>query len=276
VPLVFLVETSQNSGERTYGQILFDAIAQQIPEWSDWVDSGLVTRKPYQRGAIVNEVTGLGPDEYLNRRQFVLLLGIGADYRAFVEAFYKDGQAPRQSIVGGWMNAYDAEPAYRTSGYQWDRMFEVTDSDIDAIPPDDVVNRRFRNEFGDATPSKRDQAFSFDAGTFVAETLRDTAGGPEALAQLHVTEDFLDKFAQALKQRQAKGVTGDIRFDNNGQNLGAAEEPRLLSYVQFQGPIVGWRKLDGPPALIALSNVGGAAAGETSPVMTTDTIRSIP
>jgi hypothetical protein len=273
VPLVFLVETGLNSEERTYGQILFEAIARQIPEWKDWVDAGRVTRKPYERGSIVTEVARLDPDTYLSRRQLIMLLGVGRDYRAFVESYYKADSVPRQTVVGGWMNAYDAEPAYRQAAFQWQRMFELTDSEVDPSQSDDAARRRFENEFGASSPAKRDQAFSFDAGAFVAETLREAVGDASATAELHVTEKFLRSFAQALKDHHAHGVTGDIRFGASGQNQGAADDALLLSYVQFLGPDAGWRRLGGPQDIVALL---APATPVESPAGSPPTVESLP
>jgi hypothetical protein len=200
------------------------------------------------------EVTRWGADGYLARPQLIMLLGVGSDYRAFVEAFYQARHHRRASIIGGWMNAYDAEPAYRQGGpYQWDRMFEITDVSIDGTP-DNAETRRFANEFSAVSPALRDQAFSFDAGTVVAQAVEQAAGGPDRLSSLHVNAAFLRRLTRTIAKDRVYGVTGPIRFNAVGQNLGSAEqgEGRLLTYVQFGGPRIGWRTLKGPAAIVGL------------------------
>jgi hypothetical protein len=246
VPLVFLVETSTNSDERTYGQILFDSITDKIPEWAQWVEDGLVTRRNFQRGDIVNEVARWNADEFLGRSQIVMLLGVGSDYTALMDGYYRTQHRPRVSLLGGWMNAYNTEPNYRANVYQWDRMFEVTDIRFNAVSGRDAA-QRFISEFGTITPALRDQAFSFDSGTVVAKAFLDSRSEAER-SEFHTTPEFLSDFARLLSRKGAQGVTGDIGFDELGQNAGDGENG-LMTYAQFDG--TGWRVLDGPLSVLA-------------------------
>lgn len=247
VPLVFLVETSTNSDERTYGQILFDSITREIPEWSQWVESGLVTRRNFSRGDAVNEVARWNADRFLSRRQIVMLLGVGSDYTALIDGYYRAHQPARVSLLGGWMNAYNTEPAYRTNTYQWDRMFEVTDIHFHTAIERDAA-RRFVREFGTITPALRDQAFSFDAGTAIAHSFLETTRESGA-ERLQTTPAYLSDFSRLFGQRRSHGVTGEIHFNAFGQNVGDSESG-LMTYAQFDG--ARWRVLDGPIGVLSL------------------------
>jgi hypothetical protein len=261
-PLVFLVETNLNSDRPTYGQILFDAIADQIPEWSQWVREGRITRRSFQRGAIAQEIERWGPDAFLGRRQLIMLLGVGSDYRAVVEQFYRAYHPQRHAVLGGWMNAYDAEPSYMTDVYQWAAMFEVTDIHLNS-EQNDETRRQFESEFAAPSPALRDQAFSFDAAGLIAATFLETMHD-RPLSDLQVNEAFLTRFAAALAARRQYGVTGEIVFAENGQNAGSPNR-QLMTYAQYRGRGEGWVELDGPEAVVALFDAPAAAPVNAAP-----------
>lgn len=257
VPMVFLVETSVNSDQRTYGQVLFDHIVRKVPQWSQWVEAGIVTNRAYHRGALVEEMSRWDAGSFLDRRQLVMLLGAGRDYLALVEAHYGAAAPARRSIIGGWMNAYSTEPAYRRAAFQWSRMFELTD--VSLAPADNPANARFLAEFGPFTPALRDQAFLFDVGNLVGNSLQQAIGQGN-IADLHTDAGFYARYAAIIRGNESNGVTGPIRFNAMGQNVGPADDGAGgLNYVQFQNSQQGWRQLDGPESIVGLIDASSAA-----------------
>jgi hypothetical protein len=247
IPLTFLVESRPNSDERLYGQILFDSIAAEIPEWPDWVKAGNVTWRTYPRGKIVDELAGWNADAFLDRRQIIMLLGVGSDYLSLAKGYFRQNQPTRQSLLGGWMNAYTTEPAFRAGAYQWSRLLEVTDMRFNIVSEREAAGR-FLREFGLPSPAIRDQAFSFDSGSTIANAVLETLGR-EPSDGLRTTHAFLTRLTDVLKRKHVQGATGEIRFDALGQNVGESGDG-LMTYAQFDGQT--WQVLDGVSGVLAL------------------------
>ncbi len=246
VPLVFLVETNPNSDERTYGQVLFDHVIRDIPEWSQWVERSVVDVRPYEKGQLAAQVGRWDPDVFLGRRQLVMVLGAGSDYASFADNYYRTTHRFRRSLVGGWMNAYSTDSIYRRGAYQWNRMFEVTDISMSA--PETAALNRFRTTFGPVTPALRDQAVLFDTGLTIALATNEAKRNRNG--EIHVHEGFSRRFAQILSRQSFVGVTGNVRFNYLGQNIGLTTA-RGLEYVWYTGSR-GWRRLDGPRSVVVM------------------------
>lgn len=247
--IVFLVEQSPNAAEQLYGQILLKAIGEGLPGWAERVRKGQVSRLNYTRGRIVEDITRWGPDRLFGARRVIVVLGLGSDYRAVMDAFYKAEDPQRQALLGGWMNAYDAEPSMAARRFQYDRLFEITD-----LSPAGAPDKRaeFEREFGASSPAMRDQAFAFDAGDLIAHAFEATLADLNRKADTLKADDaFLKRLASHVRADEFSGVTGVMRFAPNGQNLGGgAEGGQLMQIAVYAGPDNGWRYLPDARALL--------------------------
>lgn len=257
LPLIFLIEQNTNSGDKLYGQLLWEEIYRR---WSDaerqqWDDGRRGHRRYYNRGNIEALVAGDLDRTVLPNPGLVMLLGLGADYAKLVRAFYKQSDPPRRAMLGGWMSGYEVDGTFRNGSYQWDRLFEITD--LGLRPRGSEQETRFLQRFHSISPAVRDQAFSFDAGRLVSATfqrLHTERGNPAS-----IDKAFSGELARRLRAFQGHGVTGPIRFDEQGQNVGergAAHD--MMTYAQFDGTV--WRPLRDPAELIAKAAAPAAPA----------------
>jgi hypothetical protein len=252
VPLLFLVEQSENSSEKLYGQLVFEGITRDLPEWGEWAEAGKISVIHYTRGDI-DSIASTDIEPELDRPRVVMLLGLGGDYKVLVSSFYKASDRPRLAMLGGWMNAFDVKDLFRNGAYQWQRLFEITDIDLQSRRPfaDQIA---FTRQFGQLTPPIRDQAFSYDAGRIIAKLFREVRQGTDdRSAKPTIDGKFLARLVDRIRNYSGTGVTGPIRFDPlTGQNIGLMDsQRRLMTFAQFDGS--EWKRLSGPAAILMLA-----------------------
>lgn len=251
VPLTFLVEKDR-SRSKLYGDYVFAALMAEWPEFA-----GLGYEKvrwfPYRPGWIVEDVSRLTSiDDMLKQRRLVMVFGLGSDYQQLVEQYYKTSDPKRKALLGGWMNAYAIPRDFPAAKRQTRMMFELTDVDLDGPAAPEAARRDFLQAIGRVTPSVRDEAFAFDAGSLIGERFMEVvkARGVESPADVRVDNAFLAELTRRLKSTQAVGVTGRIEFDAKGQNIGVrGPEKRLLTYTWLDKG--EWKRLSGPSELLS-------------------------
>jgi len=252
VPLSFLVEQSENSGEKLYGQLVFDAIVAKLPLWDEWMAQRKISVTYYTRGDITGERVKSQLDRLTAQPRIIMLLGTGGDYMAVADAFYKAGEPPRAAMLGGWMNAYDAHSKFSSAPYQWNRLFEITDVDIEPSRPRSPDDAHFASLFGELSPAVRDQAFSYDAGIIVADAFRAVRAERRLTGKpVRADGDYLRRMVDRIRRSDRIGVTGPIRFDPKlGQNVaGRGTQSGLMTYAAFDGG-GRWSRLGGPGEVV--------------------------
>lgn len=251
VRLVFLVETGANAEDKIYGSLVLHEIVRRLPDWNDWVESGdKITLIKFRRGKAGEELADR-EDAVLDETKVIMLLGVGDDYADVVQEYFKASDPRRRAVFGGWMNAYRVESLYRKGRYQWPMLLELTDIQMDRIAGNAEASA-FESRFGRISPANRDRAFSFDAGSVVASVFARTLAEKPADAQnTRIDDQFHAAMVTRLSTLQIRGITGPIKFNRVGQNVGLLQtQSRRLTYTIFDGATMRWRPLSGPEELL--------------------------
>ena len=237
---VTLLVEHQDPGEPTsFGELLQDEIRAKLPNWEIYVSAGSLTVVAFGAHTLDHDLAKFRVA--ISKKGVVLLLGIGSQYKAIADQFYRMDQ-PGDSVqaqFGSWMTAYainDSETKYRT-----DRIFEITDVDVQNTDVPATSFAIFERAFGTVSPALRDQAFSFDAGLCILRAFQfvKTIGRPDA-PSVHdhplIDEAFAQRFANRLRTQQVLGVTGEIHLDKGGY----AENTTRMTYCRYDQASKRW------------------------------------
>lgn len=234
-----LIEQHPGAGQRTYGEHLYEEIKRCIDAWTDYVNRGLIDATYFRTDDIASEMASI--ESLAQSGAVILLLGLGHHYRSIADAVYRtDEKAPgARSPLVSWMVAYSIDAPFREDGnYHNELLYEITDLNIIDAGPKPELYRKFQTEFGAPTPAVRDQAFSFDAGYCLLEAYhsvveRSFPRRPGYYPKLD--ENALRRVVETLRSELYRGITGDIRFGQSGQN----NDGRMI-YAQFNSRINAW------------------------------------
>ncbi|MHA7819269.1 MAG: TIR domain-containing protein [Erythrobacter sp.] len=263
--LVLLFEEVPNSSEMTYGQIFFQRIAGNLPEWEEWSDRGKIRSIRYTRGSIADSFEAPRRRALLDQNKMIVVVGLSTDFGDLVRAFYKAEDAPRAALLGGWntskslhgitQGTENREAGTRTEpvAIQHWRLFDMTDvyrSPAGSSGHADL--RRFEGEFGVLSPALRQEAVAYDSGLVVKQAIRQIGEG----------EIRAEAVVGILRGRTFEGVTGQIRFAEGGQNDGPTGGlSRALYSLQFNPDSEErWSEIRRFDALLSEAAVSSAVA----------------
>lgn len=235
--LVLLFEEVPNSSEKTYGQIFFQRIAGNLPEWERWSDEGKIRSIRYTRGSIADSFEAPRRRALLDQNKMIVVVGLSTDFGDLVRAFYKAEDAPRAALLGGWNTSKslygitngteNKEAGTRTEpiAIQHWRLFDMTDVYRSPAGSSGLADlRRFEGEFGVLSPALRQEAVAYDSGLVVKQAIRQIGDG----------EIRAEELVAILRRRTFEGVTGQIAFAEGGQNNGPTGGlSRALYSLQF-------------------------------------------
>lgn len=252
-PMLFLFESNRESEGKTYGEYLFQAIQNHIPNWKHLAGSNLVRSKEFRPKRISEEYERLNLKVELMKEQVVLLLGTGSDFRAVVESFYSiENTDEIKAKLGSWMNGWVfRQLAKSEKNYRWNLLFEITDVDWSRpIANIDIEKKtEFMYEFKELTPENRDAALFFDSASLAIQAY------DQALEQSRRSDGTLppiddqarEKMTYWLKNTEINGVFGKIRFNDDGQNSSVTE----LTYCTLDVDSKRWIRIKNPQAFLS-------------------------
>jgi hypothetical protein len=239
VQVTFLVEHQIPGQPVPFGDLFLAEIHARMNHWDEYVKAGTVRVIPFQAGTIEADFATLRP--FFSKKGVVLLLGIGSQYKTIADRFYRLDKEDNSSRAqfGSWMTAYAI--SRDVAKYRTDRIFEITDLDIQStdVPAKDAPI--FERAFGAVTPALRDQAFSFDAGLCIRvayNTARQRllSGAPGVHAYPRIDDAFLNEFVDELRKNKVAGVTGEIDLNKAG-NL---ENTTKMFYCRYDQQLSRW------------------------------------
>ena len=244
--MTFLVERIANQSHPSYGEVFFNSIADELPEWSSWVDAGQISRIDYDRGEIVERLRESDADALFNEKQLIFMLGIGGDYARMIDAFYTDENPDRSALLASWMTAYALDEPFGKGGYQYRQIVDL--SDVGALTITTNLHpdvQRFIERFGDIRPAMRDLALTYDTGRVIVHALREARRRDD----LETIADLTDEMGRVAASRAFQGTFGDISFEGDGQNRGGGRDP---VYVMMYDPgRSGWRQVNDMTLLVS-------------------------
>ena len=239
--IIFLIETMPNQATNSYGQIFFNHIRKNINGWEAWFRQGKISRVFFERGKSVESLLARNNQRIFNEpNTVILMLGIGGDYQALASHFYSKTRAPKQASMGAWMSAYATDEKYRAENFQFGRLFDISDVyDSQEEQINDPYFAPFFREYGPLTPTRRDEAVSYDSGIVIEQALQKIKGKKSSQAVVDV-----------IRNSQFSGITGQIFFSDDGRNQGPAGGIAPLNLIYYDDEQKAWRRLDGPSELL--------------------------
>lgn len=244
--LVLLYESVPNSTEKTYGEVFFDRIKDNLPSWNEWLREGKAHDISYIRGQIMSSLERPEQLRHFDQDKMIVVVGLSSDYVALVANLYRADSEPRAALLGGWNTSKTLRDLGRTIDIQHTRLFEMTDvysSPAEVRGLSD--SRRFVTDFGELDPAKRQEAVAFDSGLVVKQAAARLEG--------EITAEGL---VEILRTQSFTGVTGVIEFENNGQNNGQNSGQaggRSLHNLVYDPSSEGWTVIQRFDALLGRS-----------------------
>jgi hypothetical protein len=241
VELVLVYESVPSSPEKTYGELFFARIKDNIPEWSNWVKAGKVRDIPYYRGKIMESFARPQQRAIFDQKKMVVVIGLSNDYEDLAKGFYRADQPHRAALLGGWNASTSLLRMNEEAAMQNDRMFDMTDVFRSPADTRDLPDsRRFQQEFGPLTPAVRQEAVAYDSGLVVKQATEQL--GDDITAE---------RLVEMLRGHSFNGITGEITFGEGGQNAGQAGGMRPLYNLSYDPSITNWREIESFTALLA-------------------------
>lgn len=228
--MTFLVERVANQSHASYGEVFFDAIAEELPEWAEWAEASKISRLDYDRGEILKRLRTIDSDALFGDNRLIFVLGLGGDYSKMIQEFYSVENPDRNAVLASWMTAYALDKPFAEQAYQYRQIVDLTDVGALSITTNlspDV--QRFIEQFGDIRPAMRDLALTYDTGRVIVHALREAHQRDD----LETMADLTTELARVVQDRGFQGVFGDIRFEPDGQNRGGGRDP---VYVMMYDP----------------------------------------
>lgn len=221
--LVLLYESVPNSTEKTYGEVFFDRIKDNLPEWNQWMREDKVHDISYLRGKIMDSLERPAQQRHFNERKMVVVVGLSSDFIALAVNMYRADQPERAALLGGWNTGKAVRDLGREMDIQHTRLFDMTDvvsspAEVRGLPD----SRRFEKDFGELNAAKRQEAVAFDSALVVKQAVAQIEEGTPITAEALV---------DVLRSRDFTGITGEIEFAENGQNAGEAGGRSLRSLI---------------------------------------------
>lgn len=238
--LVLLYESAPNSTEKTYGEVFFDRIKDNLPEWSSWLREGKAHDISYLRGDVMASLDRPEQQAHFNSRKMIVVVGLSGDYIALVANMYRGDQPARSALLGGWNTSKALRDLGREMDVQHTRLFDMTDVlETPAEVRDFADSRRFERDFGDLNPAKRQEAVAYDSGLVVKQAAARVDG-----------EVTADKLVTILREGSFTGITGEIVFAENGQNTGQVGGRSFYNLV-YDPASEGWGRIQRFDSLLA-------------------------
>lgn len=174
-----------------------------------------------------------------DENDIVLFLGIGNDFKTFIDRFYQRGQSPRATF-GGWLASYAYKEELRSEKYNSQKIFEITDFDINSQNfsslPDNFEH--FLSLDKKITPPERDFALGFDAAYIAAQSYNKISHSEPNFIKFdeYACKVFADAVSNTGGSQVWNGITGEINFAINGENM------RDIQYVRYEND--SWKTID--------------------------------
>ncbi len=240
VELVLIVESVPNSAEPSYGELFFRGITDRLPQWADWYNEGRVRTINFRRGQIMDSFELDSSRQIFDENKMIIVLGYSTDFKVLVENFYASSEAPRAALLGGWNTSRVVQQVSNEMDIQHSRLFSMDEirrspADTRGLPD----SRRFEAVFGPLTPSLTSEAIAFDSGLVIKQAIADMGG-----------EITSERLVETLRTRRFNGVTGEIAFNDLGQNSGQAGGTRPLYNLRYNPSATDWTEIDNFDALL--------------------------
>ena len=240
VELVLMVESVPNSAEPSYGELFFRGITDRLPQWSDWYNEGRVRTINFRRGQIMDSFELASSRQIFDENKMIIVLGYSTDFKVLVENFYASSEAPRAALLGGWNTSRVVQQVSNEMDIQHNRLFSMDEirrspADTRGLPD----SRRFEAVFGPLTPSLTSEAIAFDSGLVIKQAIAGMGGD--------ITSERL---VETLRTQRFNGVTGEIAFNDLGQNSGQAGGTRPLYNLRYNPSATDWTEIENFDALL--------------------------
>lgn len=213
IGITFMVETAEGTDAKTYGELFFDRVSQELPRLEDWTASGQVEMRNYSRGSINDAFASEKQRAVLDEKRLIVIMGLSGDFRDLASNQFSADQAPRKAILASWNNSHQVLAASEMKALQTNRLIDMTDvfesAKFSGDKPEELT--QFEGLFGTLSPRWRLEAVAFDSGVIVKQA----AGAIDG----EITAEAL---VAVLRSRSFNGVTGRIFFNSTGQNTGDA------------------------------------------------------
>ncbi|MEM9060209.1 MAG: TIR domain-containing protein [Pseudomonadota bacterium] len=228
--MTFLVERVAGETHASYGEIFFNSIVAELPDWPNWVEAGIISRLDYDRGDIVTRLRTADTTVLFDQPRLVFVLGLGGDYKTLITEYFKAEDPPRSALLASWMTGYAIDKPFAEERYQYRQIVDLSDVGAVSISTNLAPDvHRFLELFGEIRPSMRDIALTYDTGRVIVHAVRAARNAED----INTISDLSEQVATVVRDRAFQGVFGTIAFEEDGQNRGGGRDP---IYVMMYDP----------------------------------------
>ncbi|WP_152553518.1 toll/interleukin-1 receptor domain-containing protein [Erythrobacter longus] len=236
IGVTFMIETVPGSDAKTYGELFFDRVTQELGEatLSNWQSDGKVTTRTFTRGQINDAFSTTEEKAILDENRLIVIMGLSNDFKDLAQGQFRMDQPERKAILASWNNSHHVKALLEMTALQTDRLIDMTDvfesASYTGEKPEEIA--QFESLFGPISPRWRLEAVAFDSGVIVKQAASEIEG--------EITADAL---VAVLRSRSFNGVTGRIFFNSTGQNTGDAGGLQRFYNVSYDPSSKGWREV---------------------------------
>jgi ABC-type branched-subunit amino acid transport system substrate-binding protein len=238
IGVTFLIETNPESEAKTYGELFFDRVSEELGEarLEGWLSDGRVNTRTFIRGSINDAFSTPQQQAILDQNRLIVIMGLSGDFKDLASGRFRADQPARKAILASWNNSHQVQAVSEMTSLQTDRLIDMTDvfesADYNGDKPVEIA--QFESLFGPISPRWRLEAVAFDSGVIVKQAASEIEG--------EITADAL---VAVLRSRSFNGVTGRIFFNSTGQNTGDAGGLQRFYNVSYDPATDGWRDVGG-------------------------------
>ena len=241
IGITFMIEKATDSDAKTYGELFFDRVSEELPTLAQWEADGLVTKRNFTRGEINDAFATPEQQAILDEDRLIVIMGLSGDFKDLARGQFRADQPKRKAILASWNNSHHVLALSEMTALQTDRLIDMTDVFTSAAftgdKPAEIAE--FESLFGPLSPRWRLEAVAFDSGVIVKQAASEIEG--------EITADAL---VAVLRSRSFNGVTGRIFFNSTGQNTGDAGGLQRFYSVSYDPSNDGWRQVNNLRALM--------------------------
>lgn len=234
IGITFMIETAPDSDAKTYGELFFDRVSEELSQLEAWKSDGRVTTQTFTRGAINDVFASSEQQALLDENRLIVIMGLSGDFKDLARGQFREDQPARKAILASWNNSHHVRALTEMTALQTNRLIDMTDvfesADYAGEKPEEIA--QFESLFGPISPRWRLEAVAFDSGVIVKQAASEIEGEITANALVAV-----------LRSRSFNGVTGRIFFNSTGQNTGDAGGLQRFYNVSYDPGSDGWREV---------------------------------